>query len=95
MSELMLSQIQAMIERVSSELETMGQAGEADQRRMLGALGDLTAHSQAVMVVLAAFLKAHPVDRETVLAVLDGEEAESGVRSAEIRQRIEALVAGA
>ncbi|SDH39084.1 hypothetical protein [Roseospirillum parvum] len=92
MSELMLSHMQSTLERVSGELSALKGKADADRERMLGALGDLSANSGAVMTVLAAFLKAHRLDPAIALAVLDEEEAESGIQSPEIRQRVKQLV---
>lgn len=70
MSEVMLNQIQGLLNKVSGDVERMGQIGIEQHEAALEIMDDLAAHMFATQAVLAVLVKKYPVELAEVEAWL-------------------------
>ncbi|SDH34449.1 hypothetical protein [Roseospirillum parvum] len=94
MSELMLSQIQHMLNRVSDEVDRLGNNSQDNTEQVLGAMDDLAANVFAAQVVIRALMKQYPLELDAAMAELDAQTGQSGIEAPTTRLLVKYLVTG-
>lgn len=94
MSEVMLTEIQQMLNRVSDEVDRLGANNQDRSEQVLAAMDDLAANVFAAQVVIRALMKKYPLDLDAAMAELDGQVDGSGIEAPTTRLLVKYLVTG-
>ena len=81
MSEFMLSQIQGMLNKVTDDMNKMGETNEAQLLTVLEAINELAANLFATQAIMAQMAETSEVDADAakawIVAQLDGDASQA------------------
>ena len=92
MSEFMLSQIQGMLNKVTEDMNKMGETNEAQLMTVLEAINEMAANLFATQAIMALMVGGKELDAEAAKAWIQAQMTEEGMEAPRALEMVDQLM---